>query len=98
MALNLIGLTGPAGSGKDTVADFLVARHGYTKLAFADKLRAEICDAYNVPEQLLLKRETKKTLRCTGWHWCIAGTTFSSTGFWNAGSRAMSNTALHARS
>ncbi|KPC53000.1 hypothetical protein [Amantichitinum ursilacus] len=61
MALNLIGLTGPAGSGKDTVADFLVAKHGYTKLAFADKLRAEICDAFDVSEQMLLERETKST-------------------------------------
>ncbi len=57
----LIGLTGPAGSGKDTVADFLVAKHGFTKLAFADKLRAEICDAYDVPVQLLLERQTKDT-------------------------------------
>lgn len=36
----ILGLTGMAGSGKDTVADILVRDHGYTRLAFADPLRA----------------------------------------------------------
>lgn len=36
---SIIGLTGFAGSGKDTVADILVAEYGYVKLAFADPLR-----------------------------------------------------------
>lgn len=35
----IIGLSGYAGSGKDTVADILVKNHGYTKIAFADALR-----------------------------------------------------------
>lgn len=35
----IIGLTGPAGSGKDTVADYLVCEHGFTKLAFASGLK-----------------------------------------------------------
>lgn len=35
----IIGLTGAAGSGKDTVADYLVSRHGFTKLAFASGLK-----------------------------------------------------------
>lgn len=56
----IIGLAGPAGSGKDTVADLLVAHHGYTKLAFADALRAEVCAAFRVPLSTLTERETKE--------------------------------------
>jgi hypothetical protein len=36
----LIGITGKAGSGKDTVADYLVRNHSYKKLAWADPLKA----------------------------------------------------------
>ena len=35
----LIGITGRARAGKDTTASYLVERHGYTRLAFADPLR-----------------------------------------------------------
>lgn len=56
----LIGLTGPAGSGKDSAADALVHLAGFTKLAFADALRAEVCAAFGVPLQYLTARETKE--------------------------------------
>ena len=35
----IIGLTGYAQSGKDTVAQILVEKYGYTRIAFADKIR-----------------------------------------------------------
>lgn len=35
----IIGLTGYAQSGKDTVARILVENYGYTRIAFADKIR-----------------------------------------------------------
>ena len=35
----IIGLTGYAQSGKDTVANILVEQYGYTRVAFADKIR-----------------------------------------------------------
>ena len=35
----IIGLTGYARSGKDTVANILVENYGYTRVAFADKIR-----------------------------------------------------------
>jgi hypothetical protein len=56
----LIGLTGPAGCGKDTVADLLVTHAGFTKIAFADPLRAEICDAFCIDPLYLSRRETKE--------------------------------------
>ena len=56
----IIGLTGPAGSGKDTVADLLVTHAGFHKMAFADALRAEVCDAFNIHPVQLAWRETKE--------------------------------------
>ncbi len=35
----LLGLTGKAGSGKDTVAEYLVAEYGFKRYAFADAVR-----------------------------------------------------------
>lgn len=35
----IIGLTGPAGSGKDTIADWLESTHGFERLALADPIR-----------------------------------------------------------
>ena len=41
---DLIGLTGYAQSGKDTVAQFLVNKYGYRRIAFADKIRDFLYD------------------------------------------------------
>lgn len=40
----IIGLTGYAQSGKDTVANILVENYGFTRLAFADKIREFLYD------------------------------------------------------
>jgi hypothetical protein len=37
--MKVVGISGYARSGKDTLADILVEHHGYTKVAFADKMR-----------------------------------------------------------
>jgi hypothetical protein len=37
--VNVIGLTGYAGSGKSTVANYLVEEHGFTRLSFAAPLK-----------------------------------------------------------
>lgn len=39
MTLPNIALFGYAGAGKDTVAEYLVSRHQYTRIAFADPLK-----------------------------------------------------------
>ncbi len=60
MKPKLIGLTGPAGSGKDTVADYLCAAHEFSRYAYADPLRIEIAQAFGITVDLLLDRERKE--------------------------------------
>ena len=38
----IIGICGLIGSGKDTIADYLIKRHNFQKLSFADKLKDRI--------------------------------------------------------
>ncbi|MBN6741413.1 hypothetical protein JKG47_12855 [Acidithiobacillus sp. MC6.1] len=56
----IIGLTGPAGCGKDTVADLLVTHHGYHKTSFADSLYREVSEAFGIPVEALSRRVTKE--------------------------------------
>jgi len=62
--MQLIGLTGQAGAGKDTVADILVDYFNFTKMAWADPLYEEVSAAYGGPERMsvehLKMRETKE--------------------------------------
>lgn len=55
-----IGLCGYAGTGKDTVAALLATHHGAARVAFADKLRAEVSEAYCIDPEMLTRRETKE--------------------------------------
>lgn len=57
-----IGLTGLAGAGKDTVADTLVTHAGFSKIAFADALRAEVAQAFTLAghAHVLSDREHKE--------------------------------------
>lgn len=58
----IIGLTGLAGAGKDTVADALVTHAGFVKLAFADELRLQVLHAFaRADAALLANRDTKET-------------------------------------
>lgn len=58
---HVVAITGLAGSGKDTVADILATHVGFTKVAFADPLRAEITRGFDLGLQdtLLTQRDTK---------------------------------------
>lgn len=59
MTGQLIGLTGPARSGKDTAAAYLVERHGFTRVAFADPLRQFVAGllGYDAEQMEHLKEE-----------------------------------------
>jgi len=47
----IIGLTGLAGAGKDTVADTLVTHASFRKIAFADALRLEVAHAFGLGDR-----------------------------------------------
>jgi hypothetical protein len=62
----LIGLVGPIGSGKDTVANRLVTKHGYKRDSFADPLKDAVSKIFNWDRKLLegntkISREWRET-------------------------------------
>jgi hypothetical protein len=60
--VNLIALNGQAGAGKDTAADILVRYAHFQKLAFADALRAEVAEAFEIQDMgsILHDRQAKE--------------------------------------
>ena len=59
----LIGLTGLAGTGKDTVADRLCAEHGFERHAFAEPIRdmlAAMLTGANIDYAYLFERDLKE--------------------------------------
>lgn len=46
MAMSIIGMTGRAGSGKDTIADILIKEHGFARVAFGDPLKRITRDVF----------------------------------------------------
>ena len=69
----IVGLSGYANTGKDTAADLLVERHGFTKLAFADALRntLERLDPYvpyrSKPDRPMYYVRLSGVVRSIGW-------------------------------
>ena len=55
----VFGFHGLPGSGKDMLADYLVAHHGFTKMAFADRLKEEACRMFSVPASVFDDRLLK---------------------------------------
>lgn len=49
----LLGLCGFAGSGKDTVASYLIDNHGFSKVAFADAIKDILSAIYGWDRQTL---------------------------------------------
>jgi len=49
----IIGICGLIGSGKDTIADYLVNDHNFVKLSFADKLKDSVAEMFDWDRNLL---------------------------------------------
>ena len=49
----IIGICGLIGSGKGTVADFLVEQQGFKKLSFADKLKDGVASVFGWDREML---------------------------------------------
>jgi hypothetical protein len=58
--MQLIGLSGSVGVGKDSVADYLVAEKGFLKFSFSDALYEEVAAAFCLSKESLLDRDTKE--------------------------------------
>lgn len=54
-------LSGYIGSGKDTVGEYLVNRHGFVRCAFADILKDEVAKMYNIDRNLMDSQSGKET-------------------------------------
>ena len=57
--MTVIGLAGPARSGKNTAAEVLVQEFDFMRLSFSDALYREVAFAFRVPEALFRDDSTK---------------------------------------
>lgn len=70
--MRIIGISGLAGSGKDTAAKFLVERHGYVVVALADELKRIAQRLYDfTDEQLWGPSEKRNEPDRTRWRPCF---------------------------
>ena len=58
----MIGITGKIGSGKDTIADYLVSKHNYTKLSLAEPIKSALAAMLDEPVENFYDRELKEQL------------------------------------
>lgn len=61
MSIQILGLSGAKGSGKDSFANVLVRDHGFVRIGFADSLYQEVAHAYSTTVEELGRRDLKET-------------------------------------
>ena len=49
----ILALSAFKGSGKDTLADYLVQRHDFVRVAFADPLKDQVAEMFSIPRDTL---------------------------------------------
>jgi dephospho-CoA kinase len=59
-------LSGYLQSGKDTVADYLVDEYNFTRFAFADALKDQVAEKYNIDRTLMDSSDGKKSKTSSG--------------------------------
>lgn len=79
----IIGLTGKIGSGKDTVADYLVEYHGFQKVGFSDVMYNAVCALWGITleEALDYKRDAVASVHIA-WDHRIPSDTLSHNWTW----------------
>jgi len=65
----LIGVCGKAGSGKDTIGDYLVEKYGFKKIALADPIKRLVKDIFALDDHTVYDRDAreKNLERWEGW-------------------------------
>ncbi|MDE2441594.1 MAG: hypothetical protein KGP14_11265 [Betaproteobacteria bacterium] len=58
--MQLIGLAGRAGCGKDTIANFLMETHGFVQIALADVLRDGLKAMLGITDEQMYRRDLKE--------------------------------------
>ena len=62
----IIGLTGHAFAGKDTVGTYLAHHHGFTAMSFADPIRAGITAMFGLPKSCFLPENKERVIDWIG--------------------------------
>jgi hypothetical protein len=60
--MNIIGICGPIGSGKDTIADILIKERGYIKLSFASALKDAVSAIFGWDRNMLEGADSESRL------------------------------------
>lgn len=68
--MKILGLTGNKGSGKDTIADFIINNNAHlkiVKIGFADALKREVAEGCGVSTQYIAEHKDNFRLILQGW-------------------------------